>query len=232
MGLRFKDILTTASTMAADDYVPLDGATNGSRKLSLAALMGSPGPIGGTTAAAGSFTTLTAASGVGGVTSLGSGMGVRVIADTTNASAILQFTNNAIAAQWASLVASNGLLTSSTSFAVTGALSATGGITAAALTLSPFVIFAASSSALRFSGNQATTTLQGYDGTNAYGITLYNGVTPGVTLQSNGVSTFANGVAVGGAFGANGNTPQGKYASGGTLAGVVAALIANGILSS
>lgn len=35
-----------------------------------------------------------------------------------------------------------------------------------------------------------------------------------------------------GAFGCNGNAPQGKYASGGTLAGVVAALIANGILSN
>jgi hypothetical protein len=35
-----------------------------------------------------------------------------------------------------------------------------------------------------------------------------------------------------GAFGCNGNTPQGKYASGGTLAGVVAALVANGVCSN
>jgi hypothetical protein len=40
------------------------------------------------------------------------------------------------------------------------------------------------------------------------------------------------GVAAVGAFGANGKAPQGAAASGGTLAGVIAALVANGILSS
>ena len=39
-------------------------------------------------------------------------------------------------------------------------------------------------------------------------------------------------VVVPGAFGCNGNAAQGKYASGGLLAGVVAALVANGILSN
>lgn len=40
----------------------------------------------------------------------------------------------------------------------------------------------------------------------------------------------STGLEVAGGFGCNGKAPQGPYASGGTLAGVVAALIANGIL--
>ena len=46
-----------------------------------------------------------------------------------------------------------------------------------------------------------------------------------------GAGGFA-GPLTAGAFGCNGNAAQTKYASGGTLAGVVAALVANGILSN
>jgi hypothetical protein len=46
--------------------------------------------------------------------------GVGIKADPTNTQAILQFTNNAVSAQWSSIVATNGLLTATTSVAVSG----------------------------------------------------------------------------------------------------------------
>lgn len=60
---------------------------------------------------------------------------------------------------------------------------------------------------------------------------------PGVVnaLQLNfttGNATFAGSLSCATGFGCNGKTPQTAYASGGVLANVVAALIANGILSS
>lgn len=40
---RIKDITTTASSTASDDYLPLDGATNGTRKITPANLATSMG---------------------------------------------------------------------------------------------------------------------------------------------------------------------------------------------
>jgi len=62
------------------------------------------------------------------------------------------------------------------------------------VTLSPFAVSAASTSVLRFSGTQTVSSLQGYDGTNAYNLTLYNGATPNILIQSNGTSSFAGGI--------------------------------------
>jgi hypothetical protein len=53
-------------------------------------------------------------------TVLAAGRGVGIKADPTNAQSILQFTNNAMSAQWSSIVATNGLLTATTSVAVSG----------------------------------------------------------------------------------------------------------------
>ncbi len=53
-----------------------------------------------------------------------------------------------------------------------------------------------------------------------------------LAFATTGAATFASTVAVTGGFGCNGAAAQTKYASGGTLAGVVAALVANGILSN
>jgi hypothetical protein len=50
----------------------------------------------------------------------GTNRGVGIKADPTNAQSILQFTNNAMTAQWSSIVATNGLLTATTSVAVSG----------------------------------------------------------------------------------------------------------------
>jgi hypothetical protein len=56
-------------------------------------------------------------------TVLAAGRGVGIKADPTDAQSILQFTNNAVSAQWSSLVATNGLLTATTPLTVTGAVS-------------------------------------------------------------------------------------------------------------
>ena len=56
--------------------------------------------------------------------------------------------------------------------------------------------------------------------------------TPLFTLTTAGALTLAAGLTATGGFGCNGKAAQGAYAAGGLLAGVVAALIANGILSS
>jgi len=52
------------------------------------------------------------------------------------------------------------------------------------------------------------------------------------TFRAVGAATFSSTLAVTGGFGCNGTAPQTAYASGGLLAGVVAALVANGILSN
>lgn len=67
-------------------------------------------------------------------------------------------------------------------------------VAATALGLGNFSVAPASTSVLRFTGNQPSNALQGYDGTNAYGITLFNAATPSVVLQSNGASSFALGI--------------------------------------
>jgi hypothetical protein len=67
-------------------------------------------------------------------------------------------------------------------------------VAAMSLGLSPFLLSAASTSVLRFSGTQAVNALQGFDGTNAYGITLFNGAAANVVIQSNGASSFAGGI--------------------------------------
>ncbi len=58
-----------------------------------------------------------------------------------------------------------------------------------------------------------------------------NGTTIHMDLQATGLSVTGALTSSTG-FGCNGNAAQTKYASGGTLAGVVAALVANGILSN
>jgi len=67
-------------------------------------------------------------------------------------------------------------------------------VAATALGLGNFSVTAASASVLRFAGNQAFNALQGYDGTNAYGVTLFNGAAANVVIQSNGASSFADGI--------------------------------------
>ncbi len=108
-----------------------------------------------------------------------------------------------------SLSASGGVLTIASVTATTwsGTLTVSGGIINTAIgatspstgaftsvTLSPFSMTAASTSVLRFSGTQAANVFQGYDGTNVYGITLYNGAAANVVIQSNGASSFAGGI--------------------------------------
>ena len=76
----------------------------------------------------------------------------------------------------------------------------------------------------------------------AYGVTILNQNnavlrlggygTVALTLGNGGAATFAAGLTATGGFGCNGKAAQTAYASGGLLAGVVAALIANGILST
>jgi len=63
------------------------------------------------------------------------------------------------------------------------------------IAINPFAISSPATGVLRFQGISAVNTLQGYDGTNAYGITLYDGATPSVILQSNGVSYFVGGIS-------------------------------------
>jgi hypothetical protein len=67
-------------------------------------------------------------------------------------------------------------------------------VAALSLAIAPFVLSAASTSVFRFSGTQATNSIQGFDGTNAYGITLFNGGAANVIIQSNGASSFAGGI--------------------------------------
>lgn len=99
-------------------------------------------------------------------------------------------------------------------------------------------------------------TLSGVDGTSAHGniygpsaagkaLTLLSGNTTGGIVfrkhdytevgnydQATDRWNFSSEVALASKFGCNGTTPQAKAVSGGTLAGVIAALVANGILSS
>jgi hypothetical protein len=67
-------------------------------------------------------------------------------------------------------------------------------VAATSLALSPFLLSAASTSVLRFSGTQAANVFQGFDGTNAYGVTLFNAGAANVVIQSNGASSFAGGI--------------------------------------
>jgi hypothetical protein len=60
--------------------------------------------------------------------------------------------------------------------------------------LGNFTVAPATAAILRISGTQAINTLQGYDGTNAYNITLFNGLSSSVTIQSTGSSSFSNGI--------------------------------------
>lgn len=62
------------------------------------------------------------------VTSLAAGRGMCIRADSTNAQSILQFTNNAVTAQWSSLVATNNLLNVTTPFSVTGDVTISGSL--------------------------------------------------------------------------------------------------------
>ncbi len=58
--VRPKDIPTTATTAASDDYMILDGSTNGTRKILSTANFASPSPIGSGTPSTGAFTNLSA----------------------------------------------------------------------------------------------------------------------------------------------------------------------------
>lgn len=82
----------------------------------------------------------------------------------------------------------------------------------------------------------ATTVGQLYYSSGGSGVVLEAVGSRAVYISTNG-STRASfpatgGLQVNGGFGCNGASPQGPAASGGTLAGVIAALVANGILSS
>ena len=58
-------------------------------------------------------------------TVLAAGRGLNVRADPTNTYGIIQFTNNAVSAQWSSIVATNNLINVSTPLTVTGTVSPT-----------------------------------------------------------------------------------------------------------
>jgi hypothetical protein len=77
----------------------------------------------------------------------------------------------------------------------------------------------------------------GVTGYSPSGSGVYGSTDTGVGVYaialSGGDALYASGrVRITGAFGCNGATPQGPKVSGGTLSGVIAALVANGILSS
>lgn len=93
-------------------------------------------------------------------------------------------------------------------------------VAAVSLAIAPFVLSAASTSVLRISGTQATNSIQGFDGTNAYGITLFNAGAANVVIQSNGASSFAGGIN---------NTSIG---SGGVSTGAFTTLSATGQITS
>jgi hypothetical protein len=87
------------------------------------------------------------------------------------------------------------------------------------VTLSPWVAYSPAATALRLTGTQANNTIQGYDGTNNYHLTLYSGANATVSLQSAGSSHFTNGIY---------NTPIG---TGGASTGAFTTLSATGQLS-
>jgi hypothetical protein len=71
------------------------------------------------------------------------------------------------------------------------------------------------------------------NGDGVYGVTNGSGHALHGKALGTGKALYAEGPAqITGAFGCNGKAPQAAVASGGTLAGVIAALVANGILSS
>lgn len=102
-------------------------------------------------------------------------------------------------------------------------------------------VTATSVSAVIGAGNDATLTLN-QAGVTAWTVT--NRATSGLLAisqggndwftiaKTTGVASFASSLTVAGAWACNGATAQTKQVSGGTLAGVIAALVANGILSS
>jgi hypothetical protein len=83
--------------------------------------------IGVLSATNGSFSGTLSASGIGsfstglqGTTVLANGFALRAAADSTNAAALIQFTNNAATVEWSRLTATNGLITVSTALTSTG----------------------------------------------------------------------------------------------------------------
>lgn len=90
-------------------------------------LSDSPTFTGTITAAAISSTSLVTSTWVDSTTVAAGGFGVRIRASSGDVSGILQFTNSAANAQWASLVATNGLLNSTTDFSSSGTITATNG---------------------------------------------------------------------------------------------------------
>ena len=127
-----------------------------------------------------------------GVSGLGTGIATALAINTGSAGAPVLF-NGALGTPTSGTVTN---LTGTASININGTVGATTASTGAftTVTLSPFVVSAASTNFLRFSGTQAVSTLQGYDGTNAYNLTLYDGATPNIVIQSNGTSSFAGGI--------------------------------------
>jgi hypothetical protein len=83
--------------------------------------------IGVLSATNGSFSGTLSVSGIGsfstglqGTTVLANGFALRAAADSTNAAALIQFTNNAATVEWSRLTATNGLITVSTALTSTG----------------------------------------------------------------------------------------------------------------
>jgi hypothetical protein len=127
-----------------------------------------------------------------GVSGLGTGIATALAVNTGSAGAPVLF-NGALGTPISGTVTN---LTGTASININGTVGATTANTGAftSVTLSPFVLSAASTNFLRFSGTQSVSTLQGFDGTNAYNLTLYNGATPNIVIQSNGTSSFAGGI--------------------------------------
>jgi hypothetical protein len=161
--------------------------------------------IGVLSATNGSFSGTLSVSGIGsfstglqGTTVLANGFALRAAADSTNAAALIQFTNNAATVEWSRLTATNGLITVSTALTSTGnfvvgsnrfTVNASTGDTAVAGTLSVNAITLTGSPPS--GGNSITASNAVFSGAVSTGNTSVNG-----TLSSTGNFTAGLGAAL------------------------------------
>lgn len=227
---------TLTSTAATSITLPITGTLAtlaGAEALSNKTITASAfnGTVGATTPSTGAFTTISTTGAVafanGTYHTLGGGNffhgvgGYNVLLAGTNG---LNINNQADSAGIATFT--------STGLTVTGAISATtqllvkgGGLLAFSDTTNADICY------VRNVGTNSPTQEMEFsslgNSARAYTFRTYNGTSiNALTIAPSGA------VTVFGAFGCNSQAAQGKYASGGTLAGVVAALVANGILSN
>lgn len=94
--IRIKDLTTTASSTASDDFIAVDGTTNGTRKLNaFSPTFGGNATVTGTLTANGTITANSTASGI-----LVNGAGITMDTDPVGASASLRFVDGATPRFW------------------------------------------------------------------------------------------------------------------------------------